>query len=98
MKPNTASPETLAQRFYIDQVLRALVGQEVVILCDIEREDFIVPAGAKGTVQDPFLSDGMLVACVLLDEPPEGSQDYDGEIHWIEDLNLLDFEDEVRLA
>lgn len=98
MKPNTAHPENLAQRFYMDQVLRALVGQEVVLMCDIEREDFSVAAGSTGVVQDPFLVDGMLVACVLLDTPPEGSEDYDGEVHWIEDLNLMDFEDEVRLA
>lgn len=97
MKPNTAA-ETLAQRFYIDQILRELVGREVVILCDIERENFTVPAGATGTVQEPFLDQGMLVACILLDTPPAGSEDYDGELHWIENINLLDFEDEVRLA
>lgn len=90
--------ESLAARFYADQVLRRLVGETVVFTQEVERASFTVPAGARGTVQEPFMNDGLLVAAIELEEPLEGAEDYDNEVHWIEDSNLFDFEDQVELA
>ena len=90
--------KSLASRFYAQQILDRLAGQRVVFTTDIDRVDFTVEAGATGTVQKPFLLEGRLVAAVALDDPPEGSLPYDGEVHWMEDVNLFDFEDEVELV
>lgn len=89
---------SLARRFYAQQVLQDLTGRQVRFMVDVERETFLVHAGATGVVMDPFLVDGRLVAGVWLDEPPRGSEAYDGEVHWIEDCNLIDFEDEIELV
>jgi len=93
------TPESLARRFYADQVLHALTGSRVRLKVDVERAEFTVPAGSTGIAMEPFLTDdGRLVAAVMLDDPPTEVQEFDGELHWIEDINLVDFEDEVELA
>lgn len=92
------SPEAVARQFYAKQVLEALAGKQVRLKVDIERDTFIVPAGSTGIAQDPFLVDGLLVAAIKLDDPPPEAKDFDGELHWMEDINLIDFEDEVELA
>jgi hypothetical protein len=88
----------LARRFYQQQVLEVLVGRKVRFKVDVDRVDFTVRKGATGIMQPPFLHDGRLVAAVLLNRPPAAAHDYDNEVHWIEDENLIDFEDEVELA
>lgn len=90
--------QSLASRFYAQQILDQLTGEQVVFKKDIDRGEFIVEAGATGVVQKPFLMEGKLVAAVVLDDPPAGSLPYDGEVHWLEDINLFDFEDEVELV
>jgi len=96
--PVTEAASTLAQRFFAKQVLDHLVGRQVVFTTEVDRGDFVVQAGATGIVQPPFTDDGRLVAAVQLEDPPAGAEPYDNEVHWIEDLNLIDFEDEVALA
>lgn len=97
---NLPPPEmqSLASRFYAQQILARLTGEHVVFKIDVDRGDFIVEAGATGVVQKPFLLEGKLVAAVVLDDPPTGSLPYDGEVHWLENVNLFDFEDEVELV
>jgi len=94
----TEEARALAQRFYVKQVLEALIDREVVFTRDVDRVDFIIKAGATGVMQAPFTSDGLLVAAVLLNDPPRACRAFDGEVHWMEDVNLIDFEDEVALA
>lgn len=96
-KPTPPETESLASRFYAQQILDQLAGKRVVFKTDIDRVYFTVKAGAQGVVQAPFLLDGKLVAAVELDDPPEGSVPYDGEVHWVEDVNLIDFEEDVEL-
>lgn len=96
--PVTEAASTLAQQFFAKQVLEHLVDRRVEFLVEVDRGTFIVPKGATGIVQQPFTDDGRLVAAVLLDSPPAGATPYDGEVHWIEDVNLIDFEDEVQLV
>lgn len=93
----TLEARALAQQFYAKQVLDALIDRKVVFTSDVDRVDFIVEKGATGVLQAPFISDGLLVAAVLLDDPPPGSEAFEGEVHWMEDINLIDFEDEVTL-
>ena len=93
-----APHEELASRFYQDQILKELAGQRVRFRVEVDRGDFVVPEGATGEAMPPFLHEGKLVAAVKLDEPTEiCASEYDGECHWMEDVNLIDFEDEVEL-
>lgn len=89
--------KSLAAQFYAQQVLLQLSGRRVRFKSGVERQDFSVSAGATGVVQLPFLHEGKLVAAVRLDSPPAAAKQYDGEVHWVEDINLIDFEDEVEL-
>lgn len=90
--------EALARRFYAQQVLTALVGKRVRFRVDVQRDEFDVPAGTTGIARPPFMVNGLLVAAVELDDPPPGAGECDNEVHWMEDCNLIDFEDEVELA
>lgn len=89
--------EALARQFYAKTVLEELAGKRVRIKTDVDRGIFTIEAGALGVVQPPFLHEGKLVAAVKLDDPPEEAEPFDGEVHWMEDVNLFDFEDEVEL-
>ena len=97
MEP-TEHHEELAARFYAKHVLETLSGRRVRFTCDVERMGHLVEEGAEGTVRDPFLEGGKLVAAVELDEAPDWLEPFDGEVHWVEDINLLDFEEQVTLV
>ena len=94
---DSPAPSAFVSRFYAQQILTTLTGQRVVFKVDVERERFTVPAGTVGIVRSPFMVDGKLVAAVEFEDPPPGAADYDNEVHWMEDVNLIDFEDEIEL-
>ena len=91
------APSGLANRFYAQQILATLSGQRVRFKVEVQREEFTVPAGMTGIARPPFMVDGKLVAAVELDDPPPGAAQFDNEVHWMEDFNLFDFEDEIEL-
>jgi len=95
--PDTTASDALARRFYQQELLRELADRRVRFKTDVQRQDFEVLEGATGVAMKPFLHEGKLVAGVTLDDPPEGAEEFDGEVHWKEDVNLFDFEDEIEL-
>ena len=88
----------LAQRFWRDQLWTRLGGRKVRFLRTVERDEFTVPAGRVATVRTPFLdSDGGLVLAVQLRTPVEGSEPFEGEVHWREGVNLEEVEADIEL-
>lgn len=94
----TPEASKLARQFYASQILDELTGRRVRFVEEVERDEFTVEEGATGEIMAPFLHEGRLVAAVRLDDPPPGSEEFEGEVHWIEDETLLDFEEQIELA
>jgi hypothetical protein len=90
----------LGQRFYAHELLKRLAGQRVEFVREVDRLPFVVvPVGAGGTLMAPFIDDeSRLVAAVMLDGPPPSLDAFDGEIHWVEGINLFEFEKDVRVC
>ena len=87
------SPTGLGQRFYRDELWRRLEGRHVTFMRTVTRDEFVVPKGRAGKIIEPFLdSDGGLVLAVRLRTPVPGSEPFEGEVHWRENVNLLDVE------
>lgn len=92
------SAKAMGMTWYRHELWSRLKGRKVVFARTVERDSFTVPRGRVGFVEEPIMDDGVLVLAVRLQTPPEGSKDYDGEVHWREGVNLLEVEDDIRLV
>jgi hypothetical protein len=89
----------LARRFWASRVWDSYVGRSVRFARTVQRDAFTIEAGATGVVVPWFLAeDGALVVAVRLDTPPVGAEEFEGEVHWREGVNLLEVEADVELA
>lgn len=95
---DTPESESLAKRFFARAVLHEVVGRKVKFTRPVERLEFTVRKGSVGWIMEPFMDEGKLVAAVRLASPPSGAEAFDGEVHWKEDFNLLEFEEDVELT
>jgi len=88
----------LALRFWRDQLWTRLSGRKVRFTRTVERDEFTVPAGRVGTIRTPFLdSKGGLVLAVQLRTAVQGSEEFEGEVHWREGVNIEEVEDDIQL-
>lgn len=97
--PATAQGERLAQQLVAWRQLVDHKGRRVRLARDVSRQPyFVAKKGATGVVVAPFLDGPDLVAAIKLDHPPSGAEQFEGEIHWKQGVNLLeDFEKDVEL-
>lgn len=80
--------------------LTLISGRAATVVRPINREPhFVVPAGATGVMQRPALTDdGKLFVAMKLDDPIDGAELFEGEVHWVEDVTFLDFESDVLIG
>ena len=75
------------------------IGDRVELIVDVDRfPHFVAPAGSTGTVVD--VGDSQIVLAVRLDEPVDGAEDWDNEVHWTDgdaDLNDMTLADYLAL-
>ncbi len=87
----------IGMRFYTWELIKRLAGSQMIFTREVDRSPhFIVVAGSTGTLQPPALDDGgMLFIAVRLDNPPKGAAYFEDECHWLEGINMLEFQDDV---
>ncbi len=88
------------EKFYAFEVLKGLAGRKVRFERLVHRGTWTIAEGSTGVLMAPCHdSEGRIFAAVALDDPPTGLADqYDGEIHWIEGINLHDIERDVLVV
>ena len=90
-----------AKLFYIVRLFQRLKDHPVRFIRQVDRPPhFTVKKGSKGIVvgscYDP--DDAMLIIRVALDDALAGAEEFGGEVHWKEGINLEDFEKDVVLV
>jgi len=96
------SPERAERLLYMTLYLQRCIdhGLRVRFLRPVGRLPFFkVAKGATGEILHPLSdpTDDRLTLRVKLDDPPDGAQEFGGEVHWKEDYNLESFEKDVEL-
>lgn len=88
------------EKFYAFEVLKGLAGRKVRFEREVWRGDLIILKGSTGVLMAPCHDEeGRIFAAVALDDPPLGlADDYDGEVHWLEGVNLHCIERDVLVV
>ena len=87
-------------KFYAFELLDRLKGGQVRFVQEVTRGPWIIPEGTTGILLPPcHTSHSLIFAAVKLDDPPATlAEEYDGEIHWIEDDTLFDIQRDVTIT
>lgn len=96
------SPDRAARITYIALYIQRCMahGLAVRFIRPVSRQPYFdVPRGATGRLLHPLSDpkDDRYVIRVQLDAPPWGAEQFNGEVHWKEDINLEKFEKDVEL-
>ena len=96
------SPDRAGRILYIALYIQRCMehGLRVRFIRDVDRmPHFRVFRGATGALLHPLSDpkDDRYVIRVQLDAPPWGAKQFEGEVHWKEDINFDKFEKDVEL-
>lgn len=89
----------IARLFYMTRLLQRMEGRSVRFVREVDRfPHFDVPKGSTGTVVGlSFSQDHKAIIRVRLDDETIGAEEFDHEVHWMEGVNLEEFEKDVVL-